>query len=137
MLLTSLKIKGQRLTICRSCKHFVKLTQSCGTLGFGAEVKYKNTTKKLCGCIMPIKAHLKFSGCPIHKWKSEVSAKDIEDLNELLGEIKDGKITKSQNLKLTQLYNKITKNKRSVSSCAPCVKNMINELTDALLETNL
>ena len=132
MLLTSSKIRNERLGICRSCKHFVKLTQSCGTLGVGERVKYKNTTKKLCGCIMPIKTHLKIGSCPLNKWRSQVSKEDIEGIKKLLGSIEKNKITKEQNIKLTELYNRITSKKNKVSSCAPCVKRMVNEMSEML-----
>ena len=134
MLLTSSKIRNERLEICRSCKHFVKLTQSCGTLGVGETVKYKNTTKKLCGCIMPIKTHLKIGSCPLNKWRSEVSKDDIKAIKKLLGSLdaKTNRITKEQNIKLTELYNRITSKKNKVSSCAPCVKKMVNEMREML-----
>tara|TARA_R100001163_G_scaffold2920_2_gene4432 strand:+ start:10202 stop:10609 length:408 start_codon:yes stop_codon:yes gene_type:complete len=132
MLLTSSKTRNERLEICRGCKHFVSVTQSCGTLGVGKTVKYKNTSKKLCGCIMPIKTHLKIGSCPLNKWKSEVNKKDIESLKSLLGSIEKNRITKEQNMKLTELYNKITHKKNKVSGCAPCVKKMVTEMSEML-----
>tara|TARA_B100000424_G_C22939272_1_gene499806 strand:+ start:2252 stop:2656 length:405 start_codon:yes stop_codon:yes gene_type:complete len=131
MLLTSSKIRNSRLEICRSCKHFVDVTQSCGTLGFGERVKYKNTTKKLCGCIMPIKTHLKIASCPIHKWKSLIEDSDIKELKKLLGGI-DKKISKEQNIQLTKLYNRITSKNNKISNCNSCVKKMVTEMRELL-----
>jgi hypothetical protein len=46
------EIAEGRLEICRSCEHFIKLTQQCSQ----------------CGCIMPAKAKLPHAFCPIKKW---------------------------------------------------------------------
>ena len=132
MLLVSSSIRNERLDICRKCKHFVKTTQTCGTLAVGNTVKYKNTTKKLCGCIMPIKTHLKISSCPLHKWKSTIAKEDIKAIKKLLGDIHPHKITREQNKTLTELYNKALSKKSKVSNCGKCVKSMINELKEML-----
>jgi len=133
MLLTTLKIKSERLQICREkCKHFVYATQSCGELVVGKTVKYKNTTKKLCGCIMPIKAHLKIASCPIHKWTSTIEKKDIKKLKKELAGLQGSKVSKEQNKNLTQLYNRMLGNKKKVSNCPSCVKKMIAELNELL-----
>lgn len=132
MLLVNFKTKESRLVTCRACKHFVAATQSCGELVVGRTVKYKNTTKKLCGCIMPIKAHLKIASCPIHKWESEISKTDITKVKKILGEIKNNRITGAQNFQLTELYNKIYVSKNKTSNCKSCVKEMINNLTNLL-----
>ena len=42
----------QRLDICRGCEFFIKLTSQCGQ----------------CGCLMPLKAKLAPSVCPVGKW---------------------------------------------------------------------
>ncbi len=81
---------------------------------------------------MPIKTHLKIGSCPLNKWKSEVNKKDIESLKSLLGSIEKNRITKEQNMKLTELYNKITHKKNKVSGCAPCVKKMVTEMSEML-----
>lgn len=132
MLLTTSKIKNDRLAICRNCKHFVSKTQSCGTLLVGNEVKYKNTTKQLCGCIMPIKAHLKIASCPIHKWTSVLNQKDITALKKVMGELKGSKVTGEQNKELTKLYNKLFSKRDQVSSCPSCVKSMVKKLNELL-----
>ena len=43
---------SKRLDICRSCEFFNNLTKQC----------------KHCGCMMPIKAKMKESACPVGKW---------------------------------------------------------------------
>jgi hypothetical protein len=55
------EIANSRLDICRSCDHFIKITQQCTQ----------------CGCIMPAKAKLPHASCPIEKWQSvEVGFKE-------------------------------------------------------------
>ena len=132
MLLVTLKLKNERLVICRACKHYVKATQSCGTLGLGKEVPYKNTKKKLCGCIMPIKAHLKIASCPIHKWKSEIAQEDIEAIKNVLGSIENRKVTAEQNMLLTKYYNKVMKTRKNTSNCSSCVRKIVKELTELI-----
>jgi hypothetical protein len=58
-----------RLNICRSCDHFVKSTQSCGTLILGATIIHKGKKVRLCGCVMPIKTEFAFAACAVGKWK--------------------------------------------------------------------
>ena len=41
-----------RLSICKSCEHFIKLSNQC----------------KKCGCFMNLKTKLADATCPIGKW---------------------------------------------------------------------
>jgi hypothetical protein len=41
-----------RISICRECPEFIKMTTQC----------------KKCGCIMKLKTKLEPAGCPLHKW---------------------------------------------------------------------
>jgi len=107
-------------------------TRSCGTLLKGEEIIYKGAPVKLCGCIMPIKAHLKASSCPINTWTSLISQKDLKQLKTTLGEMSGNRITKEQNIILTELHNKIAGRNNRVSSCGPCVKEMVKELKTIL-----
>jgi len=45
-------IAEDRMDVCRSCEHFLKMTGQC----------------KKCGCIMAIKTKLPNATCPINKW---------------------------------------------------------------------
>jgi hypothetical protein len=45
-------IAEDRMNVCRSCEHFLKMTGQC----------------KKCGCIMAIKSKLPNATCPIGKW---------------------------------------------------------------------
>ena len=42
----------ERITICKGCEHYFKLTGNC----------------KLCGCFMKVKHKLAMAECPIGKW---------------------------------------------------------------------
>jgi hypothetical protein len=42
----------ERMDICRSCEHFLKVTGQC----------------KKCGCIMAMKTKLPNATCPVEKW---------------------------------------------------------------------
>jgi hypothetical protein len=46
------ELSVQRLSTCKNCEEFVKITSQC----------------KLCGCFLPAKTKLKNSSCPIKKW---------------------------------------------------------------------
>jgi len=46
------RVLEERLAICQSCEHFIKLTKQC----------------KKCGCFMRLKGALPHSECPVGKW---------------------------------------------------------------------
>ena len=51
--LTKMKtLRTERLAICKKCENYKKHIYQC----------------KLCGCVMPLKASIKFFHCPIDKW---------------------------------------------------------------------
>ena len=45
----------ERLNICKSCEHIILERMQC----------------KQCGCFMEYKTLLRFTSCPIDKWKKE------------------------------------------------------------------
>lgn len=51
---TTKDVSEERMSICKSCPNFLKLTKQC----------------KLCLCIMPAKVILADAYCPIDKWKA-------------------------------------------------------------------
>jgi len=130
MFFISAQKRSNRLHICKECEHFIPLTKSCGTLGIGSEIKDENgEVVKLCGCIMPIKTRLKIASCPLKKWTSEISKKEIEQIKNILEDVEGKtKITGFQNQKITELWNKASGANRKVSSCNSCVNKMIDEL---------
>jgi len=48
-----------RLSICKECPEFVKVTSQC----------------KKCGCIMNLKAKLPNASCPLNKWEQVENVK--------------------------------------------------------------
>lgn len=45
-------LQKHRFEICKTCEHFIKLSNQC----------------KKCGCFMNLKTKLKDATCPIQKW---------------------------------------------------------------------
>jgi hypothetical protein len=61
-------ILRERLDVCESCPKFIKLTKQC----------------KICMCIMPAKAMMADSFCPLHKWQAVTpDSKEMEKNNGL------------------------------------------------------
>ncbi len=61
-------ILRERLDVCESCPKFIKLTKQC----------------KICLCIMPAKAIMADSFCPLHKWQAVTpDNKEVEKNNGL------------------------------------------------------
>lgn len=61
--IASKKVYDNRLSICKSCPNFRKLTKQC----------------KICKCIMPAKAKLADARCPIGKWVATKETSDGSD----------------------------------------------------------
>ena len=62
-----------RLKVCEMCKHYKPSTKSCGTIILGGRVEHNGEEVKLCGCIMPNKAWMAFSKCPLGYWGAQKS----------------------------------------------------------------
>jgi hypothetical protein len=131
-----LHIQRERLAICKKCKFFKPLTQSCGTLIVGNtvdpeenSVTYYKEKIKLCGCIMPIKTMFRFASCPAHKWFAlDWKQEEIAELNEFIHRIH--KANKIEAHDLQQLYKwatKMTGVHQQPSGCASCIRDLINE----------
>lgn len=43
----------ERINTCVSCEHYIQAISAC----------------KRCGCVMPLKAKLRFAKCPERKWQ--------------------------------------------------------------------
>jgi hypothetical protein len=52
---SSSEISDKRVSICKQCPEFIKVTSQC----------------KKCGCFMTAKAKLKNASCPLSKWNNE------------------------------------------------------------------
>lgn len=46
--------RAERVSICDSCEHLIRMTKQC----------------RKCGCFMPAKTWIAEASCPLQKWKS-------------------------------------------------------------------
>jgi len=83
---------------------------------------------------MKIKAQIAFTKCPEGKWdrENDLSKDQLSILKRLLKQIGSDKITHSDNIGITNLYNEIFGKKKKVSNCGSCVAQTINELKEIL-----
>jgi hypothetical protein len=131
-----LHIQRERLAICKKCKFFKPLTQSCGTLIVGNTVDpeensvthYKEKIK-LCGCIMPIKTKFVFSSCPAHKWFAlDWKDEEIAALDVFINRIhKANKIEPHDLHQLYEWFSRMVGKKQQTSACASCIRDLITE----------
>lgn len=118
MLFVSNKEREARLDTCRTCEHFVAMTQSCGPL-----VTEAFTDSKLCGCHMPTKTRLKTASCPLEKWSAVITKRDIKAVRHMLENKQE-----YTNEDLVVWYNKMTGAKKQRTTCTPCNNQMFKEL---------
>lgn len=123
MLFVSQNTRAARLEICKGCEHFNKSTRSCGTLL--KKKKVKGGT--LCGCFMPAKASLKSEACPIGKWGPTVNPQDLAEIREFVNSLENF-ISRDQNEKLVEMYNRTYGTNEVPSNCSSCVRAMIENL---------
>lgn len=123
MLFASQNTRAARLEICKGCEHFNKSTRSCGTLL--KKKKVKGGT--LCGCFMPAKASLKSEACPIGKWGPTVNPQDLAEIREFVNSLENF-ISRDQNEKLVEMYNRTYGTNEVPSNCSSCVRGMIENL---------
>jgi len=131
-----LHIQRERLAICKKCKFFKPLTQSCGTLIVGNTVDpeensvthYKEKIK-LCGCIMPIKTKFVFASCPAHKWFAlDWKDEEIAALDVFIHRIhKANKIEAHDLHQLYEWFSRMVGKKQQTSNCASCIRDLITE----------
>jgi hypothetical protein len=84
---------------------------------------------------MKIKGAIAFTRCPIGKWEreSELTKDQLSILKRLLNQIGSSKVTHDQNVGITNLWKEIFGLNKKESSCAPCVKQTINDLKDIMI----
>lgn len=131
-----LHIQRERLAICKKCKFFQPLTQSCGTLILGNTVDAEENSVthykekiKLCGCIMPIKTKFVFASCPAHKWFAlDWKEEEIAELDLFIHRIHKANKIEPQDLhQLYKWFSKVTGKKEQTSGCASCIRDLITE----------
>ena len=131
-----LQIQRERLNICKTCKFFKPITQSCGTLLIGGEVDPEENSVtfyrekiKLCGCVMPIKTKFRFTSCPAHKWHSlDWKPEEVQALDEFIKRIYGKHKMDMEDVQLLyHWFSKVTKKHQQPSQCASCIRDLINE----------
>lgn len=123
MLFVSQNTRAARLETCKGCEHFNPSTRSCGTLLKRKKVKGGT----LCGCFMPAKASLKSESCPLGKWAATVNAQDLAEIREFVNSLENF-ISRDQNAKLVEMYNRTFGTNEVPSNCSSCVRAMIENL---------
>jgi predicted KAP-like P-loop ATPase len=83
---------------------------------------------------MKIKAKIAFTRCPINKWdrEHEITSDQLSILRRLLEAIESDRITREQNVGITNLWKDIFGLKKDVSSCGTCVAQTIKDLKEIL-----
>lgn len=127
---------NERIKTCKACKFFKASTGSCGTLIIGETVQPETVTHyrnkiKLCGCVMKWKAKYRFSSCPASKWQPYgVTQDDIDKISEFVLSLQGRQtLTADEGQKLFRYFNQVSGQRQQVTTCAPCVKSVIDDLT--------
>lgn len=142
MLFLDAKEKAKRLEICKGCKYYRTDTKSCGPLLLGrtledaewlkegGEIKQRNAKVKLCGCFMPVKTKFALAKCPLDKWGAiRLTDEEVEQLRTELEKIKRMPTFTTNDLgPMYALYSKLTGQHHRPSTCASCVKQVIEGL---------
>jgi len=76
---------------------------------------------------MPAKASLKSEACPIKKWGPTVSPQDLAEIREFVNSLENF-ISREQNEKLVEMYNRTYGVNEVPSNCSSCVRGMIENL---------
>lgn len=114
----------QRLAVCESCEHYreqeflnkiglnVK-ARFCGEKFVGEWVEHEGKQKKLCGCVMAVKAKGLWWNCPLGKWPNHViSPIEIEEAEKF---IKKASRIKSTNPEYKSIVNEYYQLKSSIT----------------------
>jgi hypothetical protein len=144
-------IAAERLTTCKACKHFVELTQSCGTLILGnklspedlAEAEENNRVThyrkktRLCGCRMPVKTKYALARCPINKWgRYKLTDEETELLNAFISGLPTQGVYTAQMVKEAAAW--FTKMTGQRYGCSSCKANTIFQfLKDSIREADV
>ncbi len=133
------KIFNERLDTCKACKFFKPQTGSCGTLILGDTVTHYRNKIKLCGCVMKWKAKYRLSSCPAGKWQPvNVSTDEIKSIEKFIRSIENkASITHDENKQLFEYFNKITGYREKVTTCAPCVKSVLEDMKKEINRLNM
>lgn len=116
------EIYKERLSICRSCEHYLSLLGNCG----------------ICKCFMKVKSRIGPMECPKGKWlkttdvekPKEIPKDIIEEVLNLFPKIKSGRAkTQDDKRKLITLYNTIYNTNYSINtSCGSCLNTCFDAI---------
>ena len=134
-------IQADRLTICKDCKWYKASTGSCGTLLLGGSVEgdddnivtHYRRKIRLCGCVMRIKTKYTWTSCPAGKWGTVgISHDELVQVRELLTRYEGQTSFTTDELKpFFTAISKISGKNIQVTTCSPCVKEVIEDLRKA------
>lgn len=145
-------VKNLRYKMCRACKFYKPITDSCGTFRLlnplgqkltkdeieeidkDNTITYYRKKTRLCGCICDIKTKVPFEYCPIGKWASyQLTEQQLVELKAFLQTFpKTGQISRDY---ITQLYDWASiasGEKQKVKNCAECIKGVLREFNRQL-----
>lgn len=116
------EIYEDRITICKSCDYYFKLTGNC----------------KVCLCFMKVKARLAPMECPKKYWQKTTEIETPEDLpqeiiNEILEIWQHLKTGRAKNIevkkKMVEIYNTIhNTNYKPTTSCGSCLSTCFDAI---------
>lgn len=138
-------VQKERIEICKKCKFYNAKWGTCGTpvVGNAVEPEENNVTFykekiKLCGCFMNHKVKYRFTSCPANKWHAlNWSQAQIEKLDAFITRLSAShKIDDMDRQQLYDWYSKITGRHEQASTCASCIRDMINEFRRQLGKLN-
>lgn len=102
----------------------------CGTIN--ERVTYEGKEYKLCGCFMKLKTQFKGMACPVGKWGTvDITREEGCYLKKLLEETKAGVTTEMQK-ELIEYKYKLTGRREKITSCSPCVNELVKTLNDSV-----
>ncbi len=118
---------ADRMAICGVCEFYRTSTGTCGPAIVGKTVTYNGEQRRLCGCIIAIKAAMPIMSCPLDKWRGHLSESERQEVIEFLSRYHatheiDPKV-------LAAWYNKAFPGaNKSYTNCPPCLKSTIDTL---------
>jgi hypothetical protein len=116
------EVYKERMSICKSCKHYLSLLGNCG----------------ICKCFMKVKSRIAPMECPKGFWNKTTEVKEpkeipqdiIEEVLDLFPKIKTGRAkTQDDKIKLITLYNTIyNTNYNTNTSCGSCLSTCFDSI---------
>lgn len=127
------KIEQERMTMCKGCEFYNKEHGTCGTPRWlnplGQQVTWYRSKKRLCGCVMKVKAKLSWASCPLGKWKGAITEKEFKKFEKYVKSIETKNTFNRKELEeLYSWVSTIEGKAVEVTVCGTCVKDAISEM---------